>query len=158
MSKKCWFADFRQVKENNKYFFLTWFSTILYITSKFSFAKTIINTFFWLWITSRSTFFRWLLLTFLLFCKFHLKWIPINWTFKGLSLVLNQQTIYQQSATLSVWPQSHTVWHRLGLNIVFSIHDLVKKNINYLCSWRFSILTDQDECIQMLDVRCFYVS
>ena len=126
-------------KSKKKNFFLIRFSTIVCITSKFSFAKKI-NTLFWLWITNRSAFFRWLLLTFLRFCKFHLNWSSITWTFKDLSLVLNQQTMYLESAALSFWPESHKV--KLKFNI-----GKFEKNINYLCSWRFSILTDQNECM-----------
>ena len=88
--------------------------------------------FCWLWIISGATFFRWLLLTFLLlvavkgsrllcFCKFQLKWIPINWTFKVSPWFRTSKIIYWQPATFSVWPQSHTVWHKLKRYML--IHD-----------------------------------
>ena len=59
--------------------------------------------------------FRWLLLTFLLFCKFHLKWISINWTFKVSPwLWTNKPSLLVTCCFI----QLATVWIKLKLYIL----------------------------------------
>ena len=66
-----YFPDFEQVKK----------MSVILLTLCY-WHKNVISHFADFELLVDRLFFRWLLLTFLLFCKFHLKWLPINWTFK----------------------------------------------------------------------------